>query len=404
MVLRTARLPLALCIAAASSMAMAGDIKFNGFASVVSGIDLSDDNALTAGGEAYTNDTIDNLQESRLGLQVTAPLGDDIRFIGQAIARGNAETGFVSNYEWAYFDYNVGDSGKFKAGRMRIPFYKYSDYLDVGYAYHWITPPKSMYSLSFSNVDGLGYSQNFVAGGMDMSVNTVFGRYQGNLRLAGVDSPGDLQNLGAINFTMAMGNHEFYAAYAQADVYIEAAAVPALITGVQTATGTTIDSTKLLLDGDKGTFFGIGYKGSVGDIGLYAEASQVKVADSALQDSSGGYIGASYNMGDYLVHLTYEMQKSEGKTGDGLVTSGPSAGAIAAAETALTNNLRALGGRSSEGDASTITVGLRKDLGTSNAIKFEVSQYDENRYQSSTAADKSKESATLVKVAFEAIF
>ncbi|MCP5325397.1 MAG: hypothetical protein H7A09_03585 [Oceanospirillaceae bacterium] len=400
MVLRTARLPLALCIAAASSMAMAGDIKFNGFASVVSGIDLSDDNALTAGGEAYTNDTVDNLQESRLGLQVTAPLGDDVRFIGQAIARGNAETGFVSNYEWAYLDYNVGDSGKFKAGRMRIPFYKYSDYLDVGYAYHWITPPKSMYSLAFSNVDGLGYSQNFAVGGMDMSVNTVFGRYQGNLRIAGQDAPGDLQNLGAINFTMAMGNHEFYAAYAQADVYIDSALVTGMITQIQTLTVSDIDDTQLLVDGDNGTFFGLGYKGAIGDIGLYAEASQVKVQDSLIQDSTGGYLGASYNMGSYLVHLTYEMQISDTKKGDGMATGG----AAAAADTAITNTLRGLNGRAGEGDASTMTLGLRKDLGTSNAIKFEVSQYDENRYQDKDATDKSKESATLVKVAFEAMF
>jgi hypothetical protein len=287
---------------------------------------------------------------------------------------------------------------------MRIPFYKYSDYLDVGYAYHWITPPKSMYSLSFSNVDGLGYSQNFTAGGLEMSVNTVFGRYQGSLRIAGVDSPGDLQNLGAVNFTVAMGDHEFYAAYAQADVYIEAASVPALITGVQNATGTTIDSTKLLLDGDKGSFVGIGYKGSVGNLGLYAEASQVLIENRALQDSVGGYLGTSYNMGDYLVHLTYEMQTAKGQKGEGLVTSGPSAPAIAGAEAALTNNLRALGGRASEGNSSTITAGVRKDIGKSNAIKFEVSQYDENRYQSATATDKSKESATLVKVAFEAMF
>lgn len=402
MVLRTARLPLALCIAAASSMAMAGDIKFNGFASVVSGIDLSDDKALAAGDEAYTNDTVDNLQESRLGLQVTAPLGDDVRFIGQAIARGNAETGFVSNYEWAYLDYNVGDSGKFKAGRMRIPFYKYSDYLDVGYAYHWITPPKSMYSLSFSNVDGLGYSQNFSVGAMDMSVNTVFGRYQGTLRIAGQDSPGDLQNLGAVNFTVAMGNHEFYAAYAQADVYIDATPLTDIVDNVENS-GMAIDATELLIDGDYGSFYGIGYKGSVGDFSFFAEASQVQVDNSALQDSQGGYVGTAYNMGDYLVHLTYEAQTSKAKNADGLVT-GPNAPTETAVETDINEGLRALGGRGSEGDASTITLGLRKDLGKSNAIKFEVSQYDENRYQSAAATDKSKESATLVKVAFEAMF
>ncbi len=405
MVLRKSQLNLALCLAVVSASAVAGEVKFNGFASIVSGMQIDGDkNVLTGSGEAYPDDTFDNLQESRLGLQVTAPLSEDIRFIGQAIARGSAQTGFVTNYEWAYMDFDLGESSKFKVGRIRIPFYKYSDYLDVGYAYHWITPPKSMYSLSFSNVDGVGYSTNFpLASGVDASINTVFGRYQGTLSIAGQNSPGDLRNLGAVNFTLTMGDHELYAAYAQADVHIQAGSVNALIAGVEGATGTSINDNKLLFNGDYGSFIGLGYKGSIGDLGLYAEASQVKVEDSALQDAIGGYVGASYSLGSYLVHLTYETQTSEGKSGKGLVT-GVAPAAVAAAEAALTRNLRALGGRGSEGSADTITLGVRKELGKGSALKLEVSQYDENRYQSSAATRKSTESATLLKVAFEAMF
>ncbi|MEY8264600.1 MAG: porin, partial [Bermanella sp.] len=152
---------LTFCMLAAPPFA-AAELQFNGFASVVTGIDLEDDSAGDYGGR-----TVDNLQESRVALQWTADIQKGLRFVGQTVARGNATTGFTLNYDWAYFDFNVGDSAKFKFGRLRIPFYKYSDYLDVGYAYHWITPPKSMYSLDFSNLDGIGYQQNIEAGGME---------------------------------------------------------------------------------------------------------------------------------------------------------------------------------------------------------------------------------------------
>ena len=368
----------------AMSHAMA-EVKINGFASVVTGIDLEDDGNPT---NDYSSRTADNLQESKVGLQFTADLDDGMRFVGQTVARGNSADGFVLAYDWAYFDFNVGDSGKLKIGRLRIPFYKYSDYLDVGYAYHWVTPPKSMYSLNFSNIDGIGYQQNFNTGSMEHSVNAVIGRYQGTLQIGGVDSTGNLENLIAINYSAVMGNHEFYIAYAQADTYIES-------TSVTTLSGFASNPNDVLINGDKGSFVGVGYKGSFGDIGVFAEASQVKVDDSVIQDSMGSYIGASYNMGDMIYHITYEMSDSEGKT----IT-----GSSAPAEAGLNANARALGSRSSEGTSNTITLGARKDIGISSAVKVDLSSYTEDRFQSAAATEKSEQKALLLRVAVETMF
>lgn len=292
------------------------------------------------------------------------------------MARGNASDGYVLNYDWAYFDFNVGDSGKLKFGRLRIPFYKYSDYLDVGYAYHWITPPVSMYSLAFSNVDGIGYQQFFNTSGIDHSLNVVFGRYQGSLNLGGTEVQGNLENFFAANYSITMGDHELYAAYAQADVYL-----PTAFTDPAQA-----------FDGDLGTFFGFGYKGNFGDIGLYAEGSQVEVKDSILQDSLGYYVGASYSMGDFIYHLTYEYEEDTGKS-YGI----PALDAVA----------QNVGNRSSEGDATTLTIGVRKDIAATTAVKVDLSSYTEDRYQGNLTAPAttlSTQKAMLLKVAVETMF
>jgi len=356
------------------------EVQINGFASVVTGIDLEDDGNPT---NDYGSRTADNLQESKVALQWGADLGEGMRFVGQTMARGDSGDGFVLTYDWAYFDFNIGESGKLKLGRLRIPFYKYSDYLDVGYAYHWISPPKSMYSLTFSNMDGIGYQQNFATGMVDHSLNAVIGRYQGTLLLGGVASPGNLENLFAINYSANMGNQEFYIAYAQADVYLEAATVEGL------ATAAPAEADAILMNGDKGSFIGVGYKGSFSDITLFAEYSQVIVDDSILQDQTGGYIGAAYSMGEYVYHVTYEVEEDTGKD-----FTNPVVNAAA----------KALGNRSSEGDATTITFGVRKDIAATTALKAELSSYTEDRIQVAGATATSEQKALLLKIAVETMF
>ena len=373
---------LTFCMLAAPPFA-AAELQFNGFASVVTGIDLEDDSAGDYGGR-----TVDNLQESRVALQWTADIQKGLRFVGQTVARGNATTGFTLNYDWAYFDFNVGDSAKFKFGRLRIPFYKYSDYLDVGYAYHWITPPKSMYSLDFSNLDGIGYQQNIEAGGMEHALNVTAGTYQGSLSLvAGAATQSNLENFFAINWSTTIDNHEFYAAYAQADVYIPAAAAIAL-----SAAATT--PRDVLVDGDYGFFVGIGYKGLFDDIGVYFEYSIVQTGDSIFTDIAGGYLGASYAMGEYTYHATYGFGTLDEKTyagGDADLGGGVS----------LNSSSRFIG----NGDNSTIILGVRKDIGASTALKLDLELYTEDRVQTALMSAVSEErKATTLKFAIESMF
>ena len=282
---------------------------------------------------------------------------------------------------------NVGDSGKLKFGRVRIPFYKYSDYLDVGSAYHWVTPPPAMYTLSFSNVDGIGYQQNFSSGSLDHSLNLVVGRYQGELSAGGTATPSELENFLAINWSGTFGNHEFYTAYAQADVYIYTD-LSALAAGV----GAPAD--ELNYDGDLGTFIGVGYKGTFGDYGVFAEWSEVEVEDSIAAESTiGYYIGGSYTMNDYTFHLTYEAQEDEA---DSLSQYGAAA--------SLAEDIFA-----TEGEFTAIIAGVRKDIGVSSSIKTELTSFTEKDFSGDltnlgAGGSVVERDALILKVAIETMF
>jgi len=362
---------------------MGGDIKTNGFASIVTGIDLEDDGNPR---EGYGNRTADSLQESRVGLQWTADLEDGMRFVAQAVAKGDASTGYATNFDWAYFDFNIGESGKLKVGRVRIPFYKYSDYLDVGYAYHWIAPPPAMYSINFSNLDGISYQHNYEMGGMEQALNIVVGRYQGVLPAIG---PANMENFFAVNWQASMGEHEFSAAYAQTDLYVDAGlSVPDstgfAVTDVATGSITTSD---ILADGDFASFVGVGYKGTFGDISVYSEFNTVTVKDSIFaEDDTGGYMGVSYAMEDYTYHVTYEISE---------VTAAKYSSALAQA---ISNGI------GNEGDSTAFTFGVRKDVGISSAVKVDLTSYTEDKYQNPGDPAKTELTALILKVAVETMF
>ncbi len=369
------------------SSAMAADIKFNGFASIVSGIDLEDDfEGDSSPWEGYSNDTVDNLQDSKVALQWTADLDKGMRFVGQAMAKGDGDDGYTLKYDWAYFDFNVGDSGKLKVGKIRVPLYKFSDYLDVGYAYHWITPPQIMYSGTFNNVDGVGYQYNFETGPLEQSINAVIGRYQSNT--VERDFPFDLQNFIVLNWSATMGDHEFNAVYAQADVYFSNDDIDLAVAG-GSAAPISIPANDIAVNGDLGQFIGFGYKGTFGDLAILTEYKIVTVQDSILADeNSGGYVGGAYNMDDFTYHLTYEFGENKAQTYSQL------GGAFQATAD----------GVAGEGEASAVTVGVRKDIGASSALKVDLTSYTQDEVTSSSAGAKVEKTALILKVALETMF
>lgn len=158
------------CMGAAISLPMqatlAGEFSVNGFASASVGW-LNDDQKNAAGDRLmYTG--IDNQvnfsQNSLLGLQMGYDFDNtdygNWGVVAQILAKGNVEKSADSNWElgasWMFLRWEPTDYMQLKIGRARTPFFLLSEYLDVGYAYPWISPPAEVYTqIPTSNFDGL---------------------------------------------------------------------------------------------------------------------------------------------------------------------------------------------------------------------------------------------------------
>lgn len=126
------------------------EINFRGFGSIVGGQAVNVDSGQEVLGYS---DKWDFRQDSLMALQMDADLEDKLSATMQLMGRGR--DGYAVEVEWAYLTYEFTDELQLSAGRIRAPFYRYSDFLDVRYAYNWITAPQRVYSFEFPGYNGI---------------------------------------------------------------------------------------------------------------------------------------------------------------------------------------------------------------------------------------------------------
>jgi len=99
------------------------------------------------------NSKMDFQQPAIAGINGRVSFLDNYSAAMQITGLGSNE--FDAQIEWAYLEYRVNKAWDFRLGRLRLPLYMFSDTLEVGYSYPWVTPPGEIYSLvPFSNYAG----------------------------------------------------------------------------------------------------------------------------------------------------------------------------------------------------------------------------------------------------------
>jgi len=136
------------------------DISISGFGSLVGGTVLDGDGYWArlpeAAGQYDTG--VDFQTESRLGVQARYKATKELSITGQMMVRGIND--FGPELEWFYASYSITPDLTANIGRMRLPVYHYSDYMDVGIAYPWLRVPSDAYSLAVTNFHGMSLQYN----------------------------------------------------------------------------------------------------------------------------------------------------------------------------------------------------------------------------------------------------
>ncbi|MBB1427175.1 hypothetical protein H5181_11980 [Shewanella sp. SG44-2] len=280
---------------AQQNASLADKVQFNGF---ISGAYISSDN--DAG---YNNaDSSANFSEdSKLGLQGTFNISDNTQAVLQLMMRGKYD--WEVEAEWAYLSHRFDNGVKIRGGKLRVPLFMYSDYLDVGYAQPFARPPQEVYgTIPFSSYTGAGVSYDVEYDDSTLTMQAFGG--ESDVKNSAVE----LSNLMGANVSWTDEIWTLRAVYAQAKLdgpIVSEVTVP-LAAGVNTQANYTV----LELNDEKGSFVGVGASYDNGEVIAITEWTRSEI-DNAYPDTDSGYLTLGYRIKEFTPYATVAYMKTQ---------------------------------------------------------------------------------------------
>lgn len=363
------------------------DININGFANFTGGMTTSDDDNLYGYDDSLAFDN-----GSLVALQVRADLAADITATAQLVGRGSDN--FDASFEWAYLTYALSDKTKINAGRLRLPLFRYSASLDVGYSYHWIAPPQSVYSVPFNNIDGLRVDYSDYSGDWEYSFQLTGGNIGTDIGLAGQTVGLQVDNVAAASVELSREWFSFRSLYAVGKVSVQSSDIDQLVAGFNSfnafVPGSSALATQIEVDEDTGTFAEIGIEIDQFTWFVMAEFTRTEVDKAAFSEQDDAwYISAGMRLGKFTPHVTLEKQKADANS-QGLSAVAALPGQINTGDPQLDGAWNGVAGqpglvqtaagvlRSQQVETKAVTLGLRYDVTAGLALKTDVTWFDDN--------------------------
>lgn len=358
---------LALAIASllAAPWALSADVNVSGFLSVGGGM-VDDEDSVAYDGYSEEDLTFDR---NLLGLQVTGQVSEKISATAQLIAR--SENDYEVDAEWAYLTWQASDNGKVRAGRLRTPLYMYSDSLDVGYSYPWISAPNEVYYLPFNNVDGVDYYLTAALGSFDTSFQAYFGSFESDFTFEdGTEGFASLRNQMGVAATFGKDWWNFRAAYHQADLTVDVFN-PTLNGFVAQLAATPFANLvpRITIDDDRGSFGQVGLNIDTGMFVAAAEHVVFEVDETMLAKNVRDYVMVGMRLGNFLFHVTGSQADDE--------IADLSAGVPPSEQTALLIGTLDAIAAARDVDREVISFGTRWDVASGTALKFQFDDVDD---------------------------
>jgi hypothetical protein len=302
----------ALCTFVLSMLATQShaEITTNGFATLAAGRASSETPTL----DGYDED-ISFENNSLMAVQFNSDLGDGLTATAQVISEGSES--WDARLEWAYVGYVLNENVNFLFGRQRTPFFLYSDYLDVSYAYHWITPPEELYSITLDAVNGASVRIENEFGDYSSSFQFLYGTASEELETPdGSIATVDIDTQIAATWKLERDWLALRLSYSTLDLRFSGiAATEGLATSWREAGFDDVANRVNGNDGDEeGSFFGAAITIDYGDFFAVAEYTEGEIENALFPKTEDYYISFGYRLGSLTPHFTYGEAESSAST------------------------------------------------------------------------------------------
>ena len=356
------------------------EVNFNGFASFVGGATLDS----TESYNGYVN-KLEFDKNSLYGIQISSHLGDGLSVVGQLIARGTEN--YKPEFEWMYASYNLTPTLNMKIGRVRTPFYMFSEYLEVGYTYQWIRPPVEVYAAAITNMDGVSFLYNMPIGNIDSQYMITIGNREdfSNDPTATVS---DYKPLIAANAEFEFGPYTTKLIYTQGDISFNSPAIDGATAALSTDTAFAKYAT---IENSPVVFSGFAFIVDMSPIAVMFEYASIDFEELIFVGDETRMLAAfTYSLNDENA-VTYSWSSNEKESETGLLAKLDGTNAsIATHQFVVNGSLAAI-----DSEVTTHTLGYRHDFHDSAAAKIEFI---------STEDSKKDTEATLIRFGIDMLF
>lgn len=334
------------------------EVNFQGFASFVGGMTLDKDDSNYLGYQ----DQLEFNKQSLYALQASSDLGEGLSVTAQLIGRGT--DGYKPEFEWMYLSYNLTPNLNAKIGRIRTPFYMKSEYLEVGYTYHWIRPPVEAYQAQVTNMDAISLTYNTQLGPVDTSLSVSAGARENFIEPSSDDTidQADYRPLYTSSAQFEYGPYVGKLLYSQGNITIAGSLDDAVEAAF--ASDPAFLAEHGVFDESPVKISGIAVDMDFHPILVMLEYSRVDTSESVLGTVNDRFLASlAYTLGENVIHYSYSGNDITGN--DDLVSKLANPSGPLAATVALFT-----AGQVSE--TATHTLGFRHDFHSSAAAKVEL--------------------------------
>lgn len=337
---------MAAVIAATPLASQAVDFSIKGFASVIGGATTDGEqfrpHVKYSGGKYDESFALD--AESRVGIQVRADFTDKLSATAQVVSRGGYN--WRPELTWAYLGYEVNDNVQLKLGRLKAPFYMYSDYQDVGYALPWISPPRNAYIVPIDAIDGLNVRTNFNTGKFDHVVEAWVGHIDDTQNKYESDALGT--EIDAFGFSYAPTYDGWLTVrytYNEGDLDLYSDTLDGLNATLVAVNADPKMIANTASKSQRGSFSGLAVKADFDKLTVIAELNQLEWHTNIFPHQKRAYISGIYRLTDKFTPYVTLMKNNDSKGDFSTVGIAPLDAAIAKGFGASDTTAWAIGGR-----------------------------------------------------------
>lgn len=184
-----------------------------------------------------SSDDLSYKTDTLIGLQTTLKINEDYSVLLQGIVKNDYDDRVRASVDWGYLKYDSNNNIIIKVGRIRTPYFRNSDNLNIGYSNLMIRESVEVYGqIPFSSYNGIEVTYSGIVDKYFYTIQAGYGEEELTVPNHTLNQEANLEidNLYTLNLTFGTAALQARATYINADITASSQSLNQLFSGLRT--------------------------------------------------------------------------------------------------------------------------------------------------------------------------